>query len=860
MQDWTETTRTQQTMADQIHDKRPHLVLENTSKAQPFTAPSSGGGDSAVIPVQNRAQHGAALRDQVLALRVVAEQAVLAQKEQDLQSGLGLQIQFIGQPNVALAFESLGDEHSRDPCKQIEVLSVRSDGERTVANVFVPDGKLDHFEKYIADYLNAKVNKNGNLIDHGSLLNAIASIRSAELRALWTDDPELLPQNQAEEFWWEVWLPVRGRRNEVVADFQKLATLAECQVSDHQVNFPERTVVIMYGSQAKLSTSVMTLNCVAELRRAKDTAEFFDGLMPVEQQEWAEEALARLNLPPEAESTPRVCLLDSGVNRGHPLLSPLIEVGDLHTVNPAWGTDDTANHGSGLAGLAAFGDLTESLSSQDPILVSHRLESVKLTPSNGANIGDAKHHGYLFAEAVSRPEVSAPERPRVFTSAVTSADARERGRPSAWSATVDSLAADYGGDGQFPRLFALAAGNTNNPHAWSTYPDSLTTNSIHDPAQAWNALTVGAFTNKTLITEDDAQNFEPIAPAGGLSPYTTTSGDWSSAWPLKPDVVFEGGNVGTDVIGPSGILSLQLLTTNNLPATRLFTTSNATSAASALGARMAAQLMASYPALRPETIRALVVHSAEWTEAMRAAYLPAGALPTKSDYVNLIRHCGWGVPDVDRALWSAGNSLTLVVEDFVHPYQHVKGKGIVSRDMNLHTLPWPKEALQALPPQTEVELRITLSYFIEPNPSARGTASKFHYPSHRLRFDVQRPLDATTDDFVARINAAAAREDDGDPIDAKDPNWILGGLKRHRGSLHQDVWRGTAAELAGRGFIAVYPAKGWWRTRPAQERFNQPARYSLIVSIRTPQTDVDLYTPIAQQVEAQVAAQVAIAT
>ncbi len=847
-------------MPDQAHDKRPHLVLTNTSKAQPFTAPSGGGGGAAEPPKPDRAQHGAALQAQLTALRPIAEQAVAAQEEQGLQSGLGLQIQFVGLPDVTLAFESLGDERSHDPGKQIEVLSVRADGNSTVANVFVPDGKLEHFEKYVAEYLAAKTNKNGDLIDHGALLNAIASIRSAELQALWTDEPALLPQDVTQQFWWEVWLPVRGRRNAVVADFRKLAALTECSVSEHQINFPERTVVLLYGSQQQLAQSVMTLNCVAELRRAKDTAEFFDGMTPPEQQEWVEETLARLNLPTDADTTPRVCLLDSGVNRGHPLLAPLINSDDLHTVNPAWGTDDQANHGSGLAGLAAFGDLTDTLASNDPVLLSHRLESVKLTPAQGANQGDAKHHGYLFGEAVSRPEVSASARPRVFTSAVTSADARDQGRPSAWSATVDGLASDYDGDGQFPRLFVLSAGNTDSELAWSTYPGSLTTNGIRDPGQSWNALTVGAYTNKAVITEANAQHYQPIAPAGGLSPYTTTSGQWHPAWPLKPDVVFEGGNVGKSAIGSAGIPSLHLLTTNNLPIQRLFTTTNATSAASALGARMAAQLMAAYPALRPETIRALIVHSAEWTEAMREAYLPGHKAPTKSDYVQLIRHCGWGTPDLDRALWSAGNSLTLVVEDLVHPYQKVKGKGVVSRNMNLHTLPWPKDQLQALPPETKVELRMTLSYFIEPNPSARGTASKFHYPSHRLRFDVQRPLDATTEDFVARINAAAEREDDGDPIDPKDPNWLLGDLKRHRGSLHQDIWQGTAAELASRGSIAVYPAKGWWRTRPAQERYDLPARYSLIVSIRTPQTDVDLYTPIAQQVAAQVAVPVVVNT
>ena len=847
-------------MPDQPQDRRPHLVLTNTSTAQAFTAPSLGRDRAPEAAAPDRAQHGTSLKTQLVALKPVAQLVVAAQQEQGLESGLGLQVQCAGVPDVALAFESLGSEIGKDARKKIEVLSIRTEAGTTYANVFVPDGKLDHFEKYVEDYLADRKKANGDSFDHHALLNTISSIRRAEVRAMWTDDPALLPQDGAEAFWWEVWLPVRGDRNAVVADFRKLATLAECQVSEHQINFPERTVVLMYGSQQQFSTSVMTLNCVAELRRAKETAAFFDGMEPEEQQQWAEETLARLTVAPDDDSTPRVCLLDSGVNRGHPLLSPFIASADLHTVNPAWGVDDTANHGTGLAGLVALGDLADALESDGLLLGSHRLESVKLTPEQGANAGESRQHGYLFAEAVGRPEISAPTRPRVFTSAVTSSDDRDRGRPSAWSATVDQLASDYDGDGQFPRLFVLCAGNTEVSQAWSTYPASLSTNGVRDPGQAWNALTVGAFTQKVVIAEANAQGSTPVAPMGGLSPYTSTSASWEPAWPLKPDVVFEGGNAARDARGAIGIPSLHLLTTNSLPLKRLFTTTNATSAASALGARMAAELMASYPALRPETIRALIVHSAEWTAAMRAAYLPGNGNASKADYVRMIRHCGWGAPSLERALWSAGNSLTLVVEDMVRPFQKITGKPISSRDMNLHSLPWPKQELLALPAATKVELCMTLSYFIEPNPSTRGTSSKFHYPSHRLRFDVQRPLDATTDDFVARINAAAEREDDGDPTDPKDPNWLLGVYQRHRGSLHQDIWRGTAAELANRGFIAVYPAKGWWRTRPALERYALPARYSLIVSIRTPATDVDLYTPIAQQVAAQTAVPVVVNT
>ena len=508
---------------------------------------------------------------------------------------------------------------------------------------------------------------------------------------------------------------------------------------------------------------------------------------PIEQQEWVNELLTRLQPAPDADDVPRVCLLDSGVNIGHPLLAPLTSVADQHTVFPAWGTNDSANHGTGLAALASYGDLSGALAANGLLHVAHRFESVKLTPAQGANQGDAKQHGYLFAEAVSRPEISAPTRPRVFTSAVTASDARDRGRPSAWSATIDRLASDYDGAGQFPRLFVLCAGNIEEGGEWAMYPASLSTSGIRDPGQAWNALTVGAFTEKVHITEADAQHFAAIAPCGGLSPYTRTSSSWDGAWPLKPDVVLEGGNAGTDAIGAVGISSLHLLTANNTPAQRLFTTSNATSAASALCARMAAQLMVAYPAFRPETIRALLTHSAEWTDAMRAMYLPQAA-PNKADYVRLIRHCGWGVPNLERALWSAGNSLTLIVEDELHPYHKVKDKGVISRDMNLHTLPWPKEQLLELPPETNVELRVTLSYFVEPNPSERGLTSKFHYPSHRLRFDVQRPLDVTTADFVARINAAAEQENGGGISDSRDPQWILGERARHRGSLHQDIW------------------------------------------------------------------------
>jgi hypothetical protein len=490
-------------MPDQIPDKQPHLVLQNTSEATPFKAHTPKGGKKEALPQLDRAQHGTALRGQLQALQPLADAARQRQEEIGLEAGLGLQIQFLSRPDAELAFERLAAEGKG---KGIELLSVQEHDDKAVlANVFVPDGQLQHFERLVTDYLEEKTDRNGKARDNKKLLNTIGSIRVAAIQGLWTDSPDLLPANPEEAFWWEVWVR-RGVDADVSAvnDFRRLAAMSQCQVSDAVVNFPERSVVVMYGSQRQLAQSVMVLNCVAELRRAKETAEFFVGMGVAEQQQWSADLMARLQPPDAGDEVPRVCLLDTGVNRGHPLLEPLMDAADLHTVNLAWGADDMANHGTGLAGLVAYGDLHAALASTGPIAVSHRIESVKLTPNHGANVGDDKHHARLFLDGVTTPEARFGQRRRVFSSAVTASDYRDFGRPSAWSSTVDSLASDDIGEGAFPRLFVLSAGNTVDPTHWAQYPNSLSLNLIHDPGQSWNALTVGAFTEKTAITEPGA--------------------------------------------------------------------------------------------------------------------------------------------------------------------------------------------------------------------------------------------------------------------------------------------------------------------------------------------------------------------
>jgi hypothetical protein len=155
-----------------------------------------------------------------------------------------------------------------------------------------------------------------------------------------------------------------------------------------------------------------------------------------------------------------------------------------------------------------------------PIHLRHGLESVKFLPPAGANPPEL--YGAITATAASRVEIRAPDRRRVFSIAAT-AEAEtppqgERqiivGQPSSWSAAVDALAAglaiDITDDGMVfldegeesaRRLFLLAAGNVDELE-----DDFLTRcdlEPVEDPGQAWNAVTVGAYTE--LIALDPGE-------------------------------------------------------------------------------------------------------------------------------------------------------------------------------------------------------------------------------------------------------------------------------------------------------------------------------------------------------------------
>lgn len=796
----------------------------------------------------SRAAHGKALKQSLKAAVSEAHQRRADAGIEVHGAEPGLYVQFESQPGVPLQLSSLEDARQGIELVAVSHTQTNEAVPRRIerATVFVPEGKVRHFVTRFEAYAKTTPKKKRER-RHEDMLDPVAALRLATLRGLWTDATEVYPDDD-EAIWWEVWL--RRQDGSELARLMEFAGLKGLDVGARRLQFDDRIVTLVLATPTQLSASLDVLNDLAEVRRAKETATVFADMAREDQGEWAKDLLARTTAP--SSDAPAVCVLDTGVNRGHPLLEASLPTSDCHTCDPAWGAHDHNGHGTEMAGLALYGDLTPVLTGSHPVRLQHRLESVKILPLTGQNPPDL--YGAITAEATSRVEIEAPERQRCFSMAVTATDERDRGQPTSWSAAVDALAAGRAFDSNSRglvyldeaddlarRLFVVSAGNIEPDALQVDHLNRSDADAVHDPGQAWNALTVGAFTELTVVADPKWSSWQPVAPAGDLSPWSTTGVVFAEAWPIKPDVVFEGGNVVKNAKGEVDFPcpDLCLLSTHYQPAQKPFVLSWATSAATAQAARMAALISAEYPALWPEAVRALVVHSAEWTPQMQMHLRGASG---KRARARLVRRYGFGVPHVDRALRSANDALTLVAQDTIRPFADGK-----MRELHFFELPWPREVLQSLG-ETPVRLRVTLSYFVEPNPGRRGWRKRHGYASHGLRFEVKGPTESM-DEFRKRLNKKALEEDEEKPsTGGGSSEWYLGEQARNRGSIHSDILSGFATDLAERGVIAVYPVSGWWKDQPKRDRSEKGARYALIVSIETPGVEADIWTPVAQQV------------
>ena len=744
------------------------------------------------------------------------------------------------------------------PAQEIVVLrSERSEDRTERAVVFVPDDARAFLTGRIAAYGSEDLgNHERPDIDKFEVIEAI---RAGAARTLVVGTPDLAsPAPQ----WWELWL---RRPDAIVEAVVAAAQQAGLDVYPDRLQFPETSVIFVLGTAEATLGLVGRLNgAISEVRRASQSIEPFldQGHKSLGQHALVAEYCGRVTPPPA--DAPVVCVIDTGVAAAHPLIAPALA--GAWTVNDAWGTDDHAGaggHGTGMASLVLHGDLLGPMSDQRQVVLGHAVESVKFLPPGGFPATEPARYGIITQAAVAVAEIERANIPRSFCIATSSPDLSSEA-PSSWSGAVDQICAgSMPGEQQAglaakdhpKRLVLIATGNMDGGLKAVVEQH----HALEDPAQSWNALTIGGYTAKADQAQDEPELIPLVAP-NERSPFSRGSQTLpADLTPIKPDVLFEAGNMMMDNAQFCGWHpAVSLLSAGRDVATEPLVPFWATSAATGVAGNFIGRLKADLPGRWPETYRALTVHSAEWPGPIRKLLIGTGRswkTGSKGTKQQILRSMGFGVPNLVRAAASARNDVTLLAEAEIQPYAaSADGRSAVFNEVHFYALPWPKAALEALE-NASVMMKVTLSYFIEPNLSGRASTRPDTYRSYGLRFALKKRRE-TANDFRTRLSKT---EEKAEKAGQETDYWLLGPQAVQAGSLHCDLWRGPAIDLAAHDQIAIYPVGGWWKSHIGQNRMNDKGRYALAISISAPDQDVDLYAEIAAAIEARIAAEVAVA-
>lgn len=356
---------------------------------------------------------------------------------------------------------------------------------------------------------------------------------------------------------------------------------------------------------------------------------------------------------------PRICILDSGVARGHPLIADAI--GETIAIPNTLGDGlDLNGHGTFVAGIALYGDVP-SLLHRDEVTQEAWIDAACVTNANG-QFDDEHLIVNQMSDAIT---YFANNGCRIFNISLGDADsAYDGGKPSPWAAILDNLAHDL------DVVIVVSAGNYRHHEeedithvdAKNDYPRYLLKERarIIEPATAANVLTVGAIAFQN-VSYQEARHEDyvppiPLAKHGQPSPFTRSGFGVRRA--IKPDVVEYGGNYAFDVLRQQLItedngLSMVSLSADHSTSGALFTFDRGTSFAAPRVARAAASILTNYPNVSANLIRALLVSS--------TAY-PTTAYELDLADEDLLRLYGYGKPNIERAIYSSDSRVVLIGE------------------------------------------------------------------------------------------------------------------------------------------------------------------------------------------------------
>lgn len=801
-----------------------HIIInEDSVRSVDFQASGFGNSESSLKDRNNQAD--ILRRSYQTALeQFTASRLALDIPKDKKSSGSYLEVDI----NESIEIDALNTARG---AKLMNIKKKSAESGKLTATLFLPDQNKEWLNKKLDDYSNPEKDTSASQMPaNAKLINNIEDIEVSTVLDLFTqkDDKAKFEKctNEATGIY-EVWV-IKGDDEFDKEDLFARFDLLEIEHSQHCVVFTETAVALVKTTKEKLTNLVFVIDNLSELRIFKQASTLLSANM-TEQTEWVR-LIQEATIDEEAQV--RIGILDSGVNNAHPLLKTFLPDVRCHNATSA-GPRDMAKHGTLMAGLVLYGDLTELIHNQDTLVVNTELSSVKIMPGRGETPNIPELYGVIAEDAI----ITARDDNAIIQCSAITADGDTSGEPSSWSSAIDETLFN---NGNADALLFVSAGNIEYTEGLP-YPDYNILTEVKDPAQSWNAITVGAYTEKCIISDPNYNGIVPIAARGGLSPYSTTSVMWNHGL-IKPEILMEGGNA----INDNGRLSsapddINLTSTSAHSPVRHFDAMYATSAATALAARLAAKIKCKNPDLSPLSIRALMIHSAEWTDEMKRQNTDKNG---RLDIHNLLHTCGYGVPMEKKAIVSEDCYATFISEQTMIPLARATSGKYKLNAMHLFDLPWPKEILESMGDE-EVKMRITLSYYIQPAPGSKTRHNKYRYPSLRLRFEVNKP----TEDEAQFIRRVSHVEMEGVEASKNDTaRWEIGIQERNNGCIISDYIIASAIDIASCNRIAVFPASGWWNSRKYTE--DKIIKYSLIVSLETEETNI--YNSIAQMVDIEI--------
>jgi len=668
--------------------------------------------------------------------------------------------------------------------------------------VFVKKDKKNWLEKKVDDYEKKNTQK-GNPCNE-KIIAPINNIVATDIRTLYVSAAEFEAIPEEGSFRYELWLSHSKDNTKETIE----TTLSRLKIEKvvEPLLFDGVDVWLIRADKQQLCKLPLSLGYIEGIRPYKEPSVLIK--TNTENREWSELIKNQITFCDDAENV-IVGILDTGVNNAHELLKDSLPNNRMDVAIGVQSAVDKTDHGTGMAGLALLGDLTDIAYQRNvSIDVHHALSSIKIYEDGYTT--PKEFYGAVIEDAIDK---ASNMKASIQCMAITD-ESSYNGIATSSSAALDESIYHQG---LCDRLVLVSVGNVETSDVDSNnYIESCKAHTVKSPAQAWNALTVGAYTEKAVINDDA---YKPLAALGGVSPYSCSSFPWNEKR-NKPEIVMEGGNVAYhNLLKEISHSDLSLVTTSNNLQEPLESFC-ATSAATGLATRLAARIKVENPQLSMLSIRGLMIHSARWTDEMKR--------------INKIEErmslCGYGVPDEDIAIYSNEKYATYIFENQLIPY--IKGDtSNIYGQMHFYDLPWPKELLEEMGSE-EVRIRITLSYYVKPSPGYAGRTNKYRYPSTTLRFDLKSATE-TQKEFLCRLNKYEGEK----TTDNETDRWNIKQQRRERGTVQSDWIKCTAADLAEMDKIVVFPGPGWWKERKLTNVDNVVS-YSLIVSIETKETDI----------------------